>query len=137
MIYAKPELCTACLICSTACSIGRTGTANPKTAAIRIHRDPFEGYEWQSICRQCDDAPCIDACITGSLQRDTQTGIVFNDLERCVGCWSCVMVCPFGAITMDTTNKKAIQCDQCRNVSKDPLCVSVCPTNALAFEERS
>jgi carbon-monoxide dehydrogenase iron sulfur subunit len=136
IIYAKPELCTGCQICSTVCSIGHMGRANPKVAGIIIHRNPFEAYEWQAICRHCDDPPCIDACMAGSLQKDPETGIVFNDLERCVGCWACVMVCPFGAIAMDTANKKAVQCDQCRSVGSDPLCVAACPTEALVWAEK-
>ena len=136
MIYVKPELCTGCRICSTICSIGRTGLANPKVAGIIIHRDPFEGYEWQAICRHCEDPPCVDACMTGSLQKDLESGVIFNDLNRCVGCWSCVMVCPFGAIAMDSTNNKAVQCDQCRSVGSDPLCVPSCPTGAIAIAEK-
>ncbi|MFQ5979354.1 MAG: 4Fe-4S dicluster domain-containing protein [Candidatus Heimdallarchaeota archaeon] len=136
MIYAKPELCTACQICSTVCSIGHTGEAKPKSAGIIIHRNAYQSYEWQAICRHCDDPPCMDACMAGSLQKDLETGIVFNDLKRCVGCWACVMVCPFGAIAMDTNNEKAIQCDQCLSVGSDPLCVPSCPTGALVLAQR-
>ncbi len=133
-IYARPELCTGCRICSTVCSIVHSGEANPKVAGIMIHRDPFERYEWQAICRHCENPPCVDACMTGSLQKDPKTGIVYNDLERCVGCWSCVMVCPYGAIAMDKINSKAFQCDLCRSTDLDPQCVSACPTNALALD---
>ncbi|MHA2495702.1 MAG: 4Fe-4S dicluster domain-containing protein [Candidatus Hodarchaeales archaeon] len=136
MIFAQPDLCTACQICSVICSIGRNGIANPKVGGITIHRDPFERYEWQAICRHCDSPPCIDACMSGSLQKDPDSGIIYNDADACVGCWSCIMVCPFGAITMDTANKKAVQCDQCRSVGTEPQCVAACPTGALAIAER-
>jgi carbon-monoxide dehydrogenase iron sulfur subunit len=71
--------------------------------------------------------------MSGSLQKDPDSGIVYNDADACVGCWSCIMVCPFGAIAMDTANKKAVQCDQCRSVGTEPQCVAACPTGALAL----
>jgi carbon-monoxide dehydrogenase iron sulfur subunit len=48
-------------------------------------------------CRHCDDAPCLDACISGAMHR-TAEGTVLCDDDRCVGCWMCVMVCPYGVI---------------------------------------
>lgn len=134
-IYARSELCTGCRICSMVCSISKFGETKPWASGITIHRDPFGRYEWQAVCRQCEDPPCIDACLTGSLQKDLQRGVVFNDFAKCVGCWSCVMACPYGAIAVDMEQEVAVQCDQCRN-EEQPLCVQQCPTEALVYVER-
>jgi carbon-monoxide dehydrogenase iron sulfur subunit len=135
LIYARAKLCTGCKICAMACSINKFGKANPMTSGITIHRDPFARYEWQAICRHCETPECVDACMTGSLQKDPQTGIVFNDFEKCVGCWACIMVCPYGAITAAYEHGVAVQCDQCRGEDA-PICVQVCPTEALVYAEK-
>lgn len=134
-VYAKPELCTGCQICSVMCSINKFGEANPKLGAIQVFREPFQKHEWQTLCRHCETPPCIDACMTGSLQKDPESGIVFNDLDKCIGCFMCEMLCPFGAIHVDRKREAAIQCDLCREKETGPICVSVCPTGALKCAE--
>ena len=134
-IYARAELCTGCRICALMCSINKFGEAKPLASGIVIHRDPFGRYEWQAVCRHCEEPPCVDACYTGSLQKDPQTGVVFNELTKCIGCWACIMVCPFGAIAADVEKRVAVQCDHCRN-GDQPICVQVCPTEALVFVEK-
>ena len=47
--------------------------------------------------------------------KDDETGIVTND-DRCVGCWMCVMVCPYGGIKRDVVKQMAIKCDQCKDI---------------------
>jgi carbon-monoxide dehydrogenase iron sulfur subunit len=47
----------------------------------------------------------------------------------------CVMVCPFGIINPSSSLKVAVKCDRCRNM-EFPICVEVCPTNALKLVDR-
>ncbi len=87
-------------------------------------------------CRHCEEAPCLEACITGAMQRDRRTEAVLCDEEKCVGCWMCIMVCPFGVIKRDLESKKvASKCDLCLGEDM-PVCVQNCPNEALTFEER-
>ena len=66
--------------------------------------------------------------------------------ERCIGCKSCVVACPYGAMavvlkevppTADSlfkrpqTKAQALKCDLCRHREAGPACVEVCPTQAL------
>jgi|LSQX01.2.fsa_nt_gb carbon-monoxide dehydrogenase iron sulfur subunit len=133
-VYCRPALCTACRICANACAVVHEGVANPRLGRITIRRNAFERYEFQELCRHCEDAPCEDACMVGCIEKDDETGIVTND-DRCVGCWMCVMVCPYGGIKRDVVKQMAIKCDQCKDIG-DPVCVKVCPTGALVYEER-
>jgi carbon-monoxide dehydrogenase iron sulfur subunit len=72
------------------------------------------------------------------------------DLDRsiCIGCKSCSMVCPFGAIRIRTEAKesgdgrikkaKALKCDLCmeKNGEIDPeecACIRACPTKAISL----
>ncbi|MGE5576303.1 MAG: 4Fe-4S dicluster domain-containing protein, partial [Syntrophothermus sp.] len=75
----------------------------------------------------------VDACMTGAMHFEPD-GRVVNDPDRCVGCWMCLMVCPFGAITTQQQPKLALKCDRCPDLSQ-PACVSACPTHALTFAE--
>ncbi|MCL6638598.1 MAG: 4Fe-4S dicluster domain-containing protein [Firmicutes bacterium] len=134
-IYARPALCCGCRTCANACALVHRGETNPRLGAIRIRQNLVERYEFQELCRHCADAPCVDACMTGCLSKDERTGLVVQDRERCVGCWMCLMVCPYGAIGRDVGREVAIKCDRCAGRDK-PACVTVCPTGALVLENR-
>ncbi|MEK7449141.1 MAG: 4Fe-4S dicluster domain-containing protein [Planctomycetota bacterium] len=123
-----------------------------------FNADPDRSPKWTSIgagiaqhseinipflCLHCDDAPCLDACISGAMNRDKKTGLVFVNQEQCVGCWSCLMVCPFGVIKRkkpDTLNlspltfskETAWKCHGCPALP-EPACVKFCKPKALVF----
>ncbi len=128
-VYANPDLCTGCKNCSIACATSHLGVANPRKGAIIVRQNLYEGYEFQSLCRHCDPAPCMDACMTGCIERDAN-GVVRLDSNRCIGCWMCVMVCPFDAIARDLEIQVARKCDLCVDLPA-PACVAACPTEAL------
>jgi len=85
-------------------------------------------------CRQCLEPACVDACFAGGVVKDEITGLVRFDRDRCVGCWSCTMVCTFGAIVRVRDAKVAVKCDRCED-REQPACVAACPTAALVFCE--
>ncbi|MFQ6033758.1 MAG: 4Fe-4S dicluster domain-containing protein [Candidatus Bipolaricaulia bacterium] len=133
-VYANPDLCTGCELCAAACSVSHFGINNPKLAGITIRQDLFARYELQLICRHCEEPPCVEACIAGTMQTDPQTGRVNNDPAKCVGCLSCLMVCPYDAIIPAKIGGRAIalKCDGCPD-QEVPACVTVCPTEALVY----
>ena len=64
---------------------------------------------------------------------------VLCDEDRCVGCWMCVMVCPYGVIhsceSYDRSQGKiASKCDLCAGEDV-PACVAHCPNEALTLSE--
>lgn len=135
-VYANPDLCTGCGLCMAACSVRLFGEASPRRSAIQIKRDLFEGYEIQFLCRHCDEPRCTEACFMGNMVKDPWTGLVCNRPDDCVGCWSCLMVCPYNSIRQvyyDSLGRKvAVKCDGCPE-REIPACVTVCPTRALIF----
>jgi len=97
-------------------------------------------------CRHCVDAPCIPACPTGVLFREGD--IVRANSRKCIGCGSCVVACPFGAIdvietseTMTVSNHvftmggkmEVLKCDLCDGREGGPSCIKACLTNALLY----
>jgi len=62
-------------------------------------------------------------------------GTVLHDSEKCVGCWMCIMACPFGVIKPDLKEKKVgSKCDFCTGREK-PACVEHCPNQAILLKE--
>jgi len=137
-IFVRPELCMGCMSCELACAVrhsrGKTlvsaimETPAPKK---RLSVEMENNVKMPVPCRHCEDAPCVNECITGCLFHD-DNGFVQNDEDRCIGCWSCIMACPFGAIARDEVRHVAIKCDRCRTLEV-PACVSACPTKALVL----
>ena len=143
-IYAKEEVCIGCRLCEIHCVASQVGTRNLIKVFKADHPLPEPGVmveedkpiSFALQCRHCDDAPCVEACLTGAMHRDPESGLVLQDKEKCVGCWMCVMVCPYGAIRRDLNEKKvASKCDLCFGRSEIPACVANCPNEALVYEE--
>ena len=140
-IMVDAERCNGCLTCTLACSAAHslTGTIVAAMAAktpSRIQVLPVKGKAVPLMCRHCEEPACVDACMAGAMQKDPATGIVTNEgnEQTCVGCWMCIMACPYGAVTQHPNGKTALKCDRCKG-RETPACVESCPNNALRFVE--
>ncbi len=141
-VLVKENVCIGCKLCEVYCRLQHSKTGN----LIKAHRQESprpisrvrvdeSGIVSLSVrCQQCDDAPCLRACLTGALQRDPATGIVKVDEKRCIGCGTCSLVCPLGVPKLDLSAKKMVKCDLCQG-EEIPACVANCPNEALIFTE--
>lgn len=85
-------------------------------------------------CRHCSDPICVKSCISGALSKND--GVVQIDQNKCIKCFTCMLVCPYGAISKGE-NGVVQKCELClSNICGSPACVSGCPNNALIYEER-
>ncbi len=142
-IFAREDYCIGCRLCEINCLVKRS-KSRKIIKAFRTERDTVvPGVQVEESgrisfaiqCRHCDDAPCIEACIAGAMYRDSETNAVVCDEDRCIGCWSCIMVCPAGAVLRGKERKVASKCDLCMG-EETPVCVEGCPNEALIYEER-
>jgi formate dehydrogenase iron-sulfur subunit len=97
------------------------------------------GQRWifmSDVCKHCKDAPCLEACPTGSIIR-TEFDSVYVQQDVCNGCGYCVTACPFGVVDVDRHGDgKAHKCTLCYDRLKDgmePACAKACPTDSIRF----
>lgn len=148
-IVCRIEKCLGCRSCELACAVEHSQSKRLveamhepmfPTPRIRVELIDEKGttHRYRTLalqCRHCENAFCVQACISGGIYRDERTGDVQINPEKCVACWSCIMVCPFGAIVRHEGLHRAIKCDHCPD-REMPACVDACPTNALVYCER-
>jgi carbon-monoxide dehydrogenase iron sulfur subunit len=140
-VYVNEKVCIGCHLCEVYCQLHHAGTKD-LVKAFRQGERPLprlrldeKGIVALSVrCQHCDDAPCVQACLTGALSRDPLTGITTVNEAKCIGCGTCMLVCPLGALRLDKGHKKALKCDLCQD-EEIPACVANCPNEALVFVE--
>jgi len=143
-VSVHEDLCMGCGLCEVYCTVQHSRSKDPIKAyrkespkpvgRVKLVQDKPVSFAVQ--CRQCEDAPCVIACLSGAMSI-SKTGQVVHDDLKCMGCLTCIMVCPWGAITVDPGRHKIVaKCDLCEGADA-PACVENCPNNALTLEEGS
>lgn len=142
--------CTGCRRCEQACIAAHSRSGNAALAALekpvpktRILIE-YEAGPVPVVCRHCVEPLCVSACMAGCMQKDPATGVVTNQghEQQCVGCWMCIMACPYGVISpsgepgpeQETRFAVALKCDLCPD-RDTPACVEACPMNVLSVDD--
>lgn len=140
-LLVRSEVCVGCKSCELACAVAHSQTRTLFSAVLELEHPKKRVFVETDgrlnvplQCRQCSDMPCVHACMSGAMHRDPETGLVQVNDKKCVGCWMCVMACPFGAIT-EGPAREVVKCDRCRELDYEPACVLACPTKALQWVE--
>lgn len=148
-IFVNEEWCLGCHLCEYNCAFANTVSAGKSAAnemakalkgkeifpKIKVEESRNDGIYFAVSCRHCDDPICVKGCIAGALR--VNEGVIEIDKEKCVGCYTCVLSCPYGAIMPDESGHAAQKCELCtKNSCGSPACVAGCPNNAIVFEER-
>ena len=140
-IYIREEVCMGCGLCLVYCQTEHSRSKNiikafkketPRPVPrIRVERAGEVSFSLQ--CRHCEEPWCVYSCLTGAMQRDPLSGEVKVETEKCMGCWTCILACPRGALVRDSGNKVVAKCDLCPDLDI-PACVANCPNEALIMD---
>ncbi|WP_136797356.1 MULTISPECIES: 4Fe-4S dicluster domain-containing protein [Desulfosediminicola] len=163
-VVADAGLCIGCQACMIACAKAHSPAGSPESgqttgamAAGRVFQSRITLVRTAEVtvpvqCRHCENSPCANVCpVDAIVQKDACIDIVE---KSCVGCKSCMLACPYGAIQVvadDTVCGKqavvefrektgqdtlhvVVKCDLCFDHGS-PACVKICPAGALRLVE--
>lgn len=137
-VIANTQDCLGCHACEVACVMSHNNerhVAAPEQFLPRIHVIAQGEQRSAVTCRHCEDAPCLQSCPNDAIYRESGTIQLRN--QRCIGCKSCVVACPFGAMDIVVDAPEAAgrgiaqKCDLCAGRESGPACVENCPSGAL------
>jgi electron transport protein HydN len=158
-VVADPNKCIGCRTCEIACVV-----AHSEKNIFTLESSEIEFYPRLSViktaqvsapiqCRHCEDAPCANVCPEGSIIN--KDGVIYIDKSTCIGCKTCLVACPLGAIELVSEYNEgekvqqqglkvvesgklcfkdkmvANKCDLCIGREQGPACAEVCPTSAF------
>ena len=139
-VYVKEEWCLGCHLCEYNCAFANSGEKDMTEALKgkpifpRIHIEESEKICYAVSCRHCTDPMCIKSCIAGAISKIDE--VVHIDQSKCVGCLTCVLVCPYGALA---PNENGImqKCELCIARFGQPFTQAGSPqVLAIVYEER-
>ncbi|KNC90730.1 4Fe-4S dicluster domain-containing protein [Trabulsiella odontotermitis] len=132
-IVADAMKCIGCRTCEVACVVSHQEReiVGPDDFIPRIQVVKGDTITSAVACHHCEDAPCANVCPTQAIRREN--GRIAVDQQFCIGCKSCMLACPFGAMQVVVVQgrSQAIKCDLCHHRDNGPACVDACPTQAL------
>ena len=139
-VYVNEEWCLGCHLCEYNCAFANSGLSDMvlalkgKPLYPRIHVEEGRKISYAVSCRHCDDPLCVKSCIAAALSK--KDGVIQIDKDKCVSCYTCILVCPYGALSPGETRVMQ-KCELClSNSFGEPACVQGCPNRAIVYEER-
>ncbi|HUV31556.1 MAG TPA: 4Fe-4S dicluster domain-containing protein [Acidobacteriota bacterium] len=163
-VLVDTRVCIGCRKCELACDqehtqSGRSAASFEDKTVFEKHRrpgtkaytvvnryadpaNPATSFMMKAQCMHCNYPACVSACIVGALQK-MPLGAVTYDAWKCIGCRYCIVACPFQIPTYEYDNpldpevRKCTFChERVATEGRRPVCVTVCPTEALTFGTR-
>lgn len=134
--------CIGCRACESACRSEWNIPDDPQSYRTKVLYDgeaqsKSGKISWLPVlCNQCDNPPCVHGCPTRASYKNKEDGIVLIDADKCIGCKTCIVSCPYEARYYNDKTSSVDKCTFCRpRIEKgiQPACVKACPLNARVF----
>lgn len=157
--------CIGCQTCTVACKVehnlpkdmwwNRVLTFGGEHIDTPAGAFPHCSMSYRTVaCQHCENPACVKACPVGATYKDSATGIVMQDVDKCLGCRICMAACPYtgvrsfnweepvalttsplgeGTPHQKHTVEKCILCADRVARGLEPACIAVCPERARAF----
>ena len=92
-------------------------------------------------CNHCNSPACASACLTKAMLKTDEGPVIWRE-DKCMGCRSCIVSCPFDMpkFEYNSPNPKIQKCRMCfesLQEGKLPACVENCPAEAVIYGKRS
>lgn len=137
------ERCIGCKSCEVACKQEHgLGPGEYRNRVLWLGDLDRPALDFLTVaCQHCNRPACLRACpvTPKAITKDTETGVVTVDENRCTGCGECVVACPYGAMGYDAQDHHSVKCDLCsdrRAAGLTSACASVCPGHAITLGRR-
>lgn len=157
--------CDGCKKCTDACQAMHLTESDREWIKVFKMKDAetTAPYFFPKPCFHCDNPPCTKVCpVNATFKR--QDGIVLIDNERCIGCRSCMVACPYSTRFFNWSHPDITQtrelagaayspersvprrmgtvekCDFCPDMirqGKMPACVTGCPMDVIYFGDQN
>ena len=134
--------CVNCNACSAACILENGWTVHPRN--IFTYNSEAENVlpviNLSLACNHCESAVCMNGCPASAFYRESVTGAVIIDENKCIGCRYCQWNCPYDAPKFDSGKRTISKCHLCYSgliEGRQPACSTACPTGALTFGQLS
>jgi Fe-S-cluster-containing dehydrogenase component len=141
-IALNPNRCIGCKSCLVHCNVKNQlppGLSLNRIKALGPYTGPDGRPRMEFVyqnCMQCDDPFCVKVCPSGALTKRSEDGLVWLDMDACIGCHRCTEACPWDVPVFVEAWGKVKKCDYCMDrVDRglDPACVTGCTAKALTF----
>ena len=153
-ILYDSTLCQGCQSCEYACA-DQYGLPYPKDVpsageirktnetqrvAINLCKTSKGDQYVRKSCMHCNEPACASACLTKAMYKTAEGPVIWRE-DKCMGCRSCMISCPFDMpkFEYDKPNPKIQKCRMCYELmqkGEKPACVDVCPQEAVIFGKR-
>jgi len=116
------QRCTGCGGCIMTCK-NENNVQQGVAWSSKINRTvgtfPNVRYEYiPTLCNHCENAPCVKSCPTGAMHKG-YGDITKHSPKKCIGCKTCLAVCPYDIPKTNRTDPHAFWKD--RQVLKDGI----------------
>ncbi|MGB9761318.1 MAG: 4Fe-4S dicluster domain-containing protein [Caldimicrobium sp.] len=142
----KIDRCIDCELCMEACrKTNHVPDYGWRTMILRRYDESALDQKTMFmpiLCNHCNNPPCVRACPTKATYKDKKTGIVRMAYDKCIGCKTCMVACPYNVRYFNEEKHAVDKCDFCweSRLSKGitiTACAEACPAGVRIFGDLS